>query len=270
MKKLFAIAAIAAAAVVLPASAETSQARGKRVVDDAVAALGGQKFLTVDNVVLTGRAYSFYRGQINGLSIARVARRWLNNVPDPSKTLAVREREDFGKKLDWGVLFLDDDGYEITFRGARPLSSERWDRYRFSTLYDIFYILRERLREPGLLFESQGADVWNNEPVEIVDITDNTNQTVRVYFNQLTKLPVRQVVNSLDPKTRDRNEEITLYSKYREVDGVQWPMTIQRNRNGEKNYEIYGDTLEINLDEKKLPAKMFELPTGIKKLKADS
>lgn len=259
--------AILAAAVASPASAENMQQRGKRVVDECVEALGGPKFLTVDNVVLTGRAYSFYRDQLSGLSIARIARHWLNNVQDPSKTLAVVEREDFGKKLDYGVLFQQDEAYDITFRGARPLPDERFSRYKLTTTYDIFYILRERLKEPGLIFESRGADVWDNVPVEIVDITDKDNQTVTVYFHQTSKLPVRQVLSVLDPKTRERNEEITLYTKYREVDGVQWPMTVQRNRNGEKAYEMFADSLEINVGEKKLPPSMFELPSGIKKLK---
>ena len=31
-------------------------------------------------------------------------------------------------------------------------------------------VLRQRLGEPGLTFDSQGADVWMNQPVEIVEI----------------------------------------------------------------------------------------------------
>src|ERR1700730_16060122 len=147
--------------------AETAQERGQRVIDECGEALGGAKFLSLDNVVESGRAYSFYREQLNGLTIARIARRFLNKVEDPSKTLAVLEREDFGKKLDYGVLFQQDDAYDITFRGARPLATDRFERYKRSTLNDIFYILRERLHEPGMVFESRGSEVWDNSPVEI-------------------------------------------------------------------------------------------------------
>ena len=35
--------------------------------------------------------------------------------------------------------------------------------------------------------------MWQNTPVEIVDITDADNNVVTVYFQQTTKLPVRQV-----------------------------------------------------------------------------
>jgi hypothetical protein len=246
--------------------AENMQERGKRVVNECVEALGGPKFLALDNVVETGRAYSFYREQLNGLTIARISRRWLNKVEDPSKTLAVLEREDFGKKFDYGVLFQQDAAYDITFRGARPLANDRFERYERSTMRDIFYILRERLHEPGLVFESRGADVWDNNPVEIVDITDVENNVVTVYFHKTTKVPLREVMVWRDPKTKDRNEEVTLYTKFREVDGVQWPQTVQRNRNGEKVYEMFSDSLEIN---KKLPGSIFDLPAGMKKLKPE-
>ncbi len=263
MKKLLALLITLTAA----AHAETALERGKRVVDECVEALGGPKFLNVQNVVENGRAYSFYREKVNGFTIARIVTRYLNHVADPSKTLAVIEREDFGPKLDYGVLFQQDEAYDITFRGARPLADERFNRYKLATLSDIFYILRERLKEPGMIFESRGADIWENSPVEIVDITDAANQTVTVYFHQIDKVPLREVVYRRDPLTKDRNEEVTLYTKYRTVDGVQWPLTVQRNRNGEKVYELFADSLEVN---KNVPEKMFELPAGMKRLKPDN
>jgi hypothetical protein len=256
-----------AAVATLPLAAESAVDRGKRIVNECVEALGGQKFLMVTDIVQSGRAYSFYREQLNGLSIARLASRYLNKVEDAWKTLAVLERQDFGKKLDYGVLFQQDGAYEVTFRGARPLAADRFERYKLSTISDIFYILRERLHEPGLIFESRRADVWNNFPVEIVDITDARNVVVTVYFHQTTKLPVRELWTRRDPATKERNDEETIYTKYRESDGVRWPLTVQRNRNGEKIYEMFSDSLEIN---KKLPEKnMFELPAGMKKLKPE-
>ena len=72
-------------------------------------------------------------------------------------------------------------------------------------------------------------------PVEIVDITDADNHTTTVYFHQITKLPVRQVFYRRNAVTKDKDEEITLFSKYREVDGIQWPFAIERERNGEKS-----------------------------------
>jgi len=88
-----------------------------------------------------------------------------------------------------------------------------------------------------------------------------------VYFHQITKLPVRQVFYRRNAVTKDKDEEITLFTKYRESDGVQWPYAIERDRNGEKTYEIFSTTVKIN--DPKVRAELFELPSGLKMLKPD-
>jgi len=90
-------------------------------------------------------------------------------------------------------------------------------RYRDTTLHNIFYILRQRLEEPGLIFESRGSEILDNQPVEIVEITDAENRTVKLYRSRQTRLPVRQVFFRRNAVTRERDEEVTLFSKYRDV-----------------------------------------------------
>jgi hypothetical protein len=250
------------------ASAETSQERGKRIIDEALAALGGQNYLNVRDRVESGRAYSFYREKLSGLSRATIYTRYLVRPEPPVPGfLGLRERQAFGKDENSAVLFTEDRGYEITFRGARPLSDDLIQRFKESTLHNIFYILRQRLGEPGLIFESKGADVLDNQPVEIVDITDAQNRTVTVYFHQSTKLPVRQVFYRRDPQTKDRIEEVTVFAKYRDVGGgVMWPFSIQRERDQEKIYEIYSDSVTINQD---LKDNLFTLPANLKILKKE-
>jgi hypothetical protein len=100
-----------------------------------------------------------------------------------------------------------------------------------------------------MIFESRGADVFENQPVEIVDIIDSQNRVVTVYFHQSTKLPVRQIYSRRNPETKERDEEVTRFSRYRDVgDGVQWPHQILRERNGEKIYEIFSESVVINRD----------------------
>ncbi len=53
------------------AAAQTAEERGKKVIDDAIAALGGQKFLTMEDRIESGRVYTFYREQISSYSIAK-------------------------------------------------------------------------------------------------------------------------------------------------------------------------------------------------------
>jgi hypothetical protein len=85
-------------------------------------------------------------------------------------------------------------------------------------------------------------------PVDIVDVIDGDNFTVRVFIHQITKLPVKQSFSRLDPKTRDRDEEVTRFDRYRENQGIQWPQQITRERNGDKIYQIFADSVAFNQD----------------------
>jgi hypothetical protein len=261
MKKLWPILAAGSIfwAAGFAAAQETHQQRGKRVVDEALQALGGNAFLGIEDRVETGRAYSFYREQLSGLSVATIYTRYLAPVPGKPE---VREREVFGKNRDEGaVLFTEDGAWDISFRGARPLEDQRVKNYLDSTLRNIFYILHSRMDEPGLMYYSQGSDRFENQPVEIVDITDANTNTVTVYFNQMTKLPIRQSFRRRNPTYNDFDTEVTIFGKYREVGGVQWPYDVRRERNGDKIYEMFSESVEIN---KSLGDELFSLPGNIK------
>jgi hypothetical protein len=243
-------------------SAETRQERGARAVKEALAALGGDRFLEMKDRVEAGRAYSFYREQLSGLARATIYTRYLET---PEAGVALRERQSFGKnEEESAVVFAAGKGWEITFRGARPVPEDRVARWIESNQRSVFYIFRVRLKEPGLIIESQGAEVFQNQPIEIVDITDSENRTTTVYFHSSTKLPVRQAFVRRDPKTRERFEEVTFFSKYRDVGGgVMWPFTIQLERNGEKIFEIYSESVAINQG---IGDDKFTLPGGVKVL----
>lgn len=247
------------------AFAETRQEKGQRLVNECLTALGGDRFLHMKDRLESGRAYSFYREQLNGLAIAKFYTRYLDGVKDTSRTLAVEERQYYGKKEESSVLFAQNGAYELTFRGARPLPEERFQRYKETTLRDVLYILRIRLKEPGMIFDAKGADVLSNRPIETVDIVDSHNEVTTVYFDQTTKLPLRQVFIRRDPVTREKHEEITEYSKFRDIGGgVQWPFAVHRERNGEKIYEMFSDSGESN---KGGADDRFQLPTSVKVLK---
>jgi hypothetical protein len=241
--------------------AETAAERGKRIVDAALKALGGDAFLHMNDRVETGRAYQFYHSEISGLSIAKIYTRYLAPAPGVP---AVRERENFGVKEDSGYLLTEEGAWDITFRGARPLPDMDYAKYKDSTLRNVLYILRQRLGEPGLTFYSQGSDFLENRPVEIVDITDASNTTVTVYFDQRTGLPIRQTFRRRNEEFKDFDTEVTIYGLYRDVGGgVQWPCNVRRERNKEKIFEMFADQAEIN---KNLRDDLFTLPANLKVL----
>jgi hypothetical protein len=250
------------------AEAETGVQKGKRIVDEALAALGGQAYLNMQNRVESGRIYGFYNEKISGMTVDVLYTSYLPR-PEPLEPgfLGVRVRDAREKKQDDVMLYTDGAGYEMTFRGARPLADTVVKQFKVGTLHNIFYILRQRLGEPGLIFDARDSDFFDNRPVDVVDITDANNETVTVSFDQMSKLPVRQVYYRRDPIDNTKLEEVTIFSKYRAVGGgVMWPFTIRRERNGEKIFEMYSESVEIN---QPLKDSLFTLPQGMKILNKD-
>jgi len=127
--------------------------------------------------------------------------------------------------------------------------------------------LRQRLNEPGMDFFSRGGDLYDNRPVEIVDITDSEGLTTTVYFSSLDKLPVRQIFKRRNEQFKDFDQEETIFAKYRDVGGgVKWPYNIRRFRNKEKLFELYSESVQIN---RNLKDDLFTLPANIPMLKPD-
>ena len=230
-----------------PASAQSRQEKAKQLLDKALVALGGQSFLNLRTLKKTGRAYSFYRHNLSGLAVMTLFDEFgeLREHDDPDY-LPVSRREVYTEKGDYYTLFRNGQGWEVTYLGARPLPEDTLLRYRISARRDIFYILRYRLDEPDMYFYYTGTEILDNTPTHAIDITDGNNETVTVYLRMSDNLPVRQIYTRRDPKTRIPYEEKSIFSRYRKVGWVTLPWNIQKQRDGDKIFEFFGRTAEVN------------------------
>ncbi len=247
----------------LPLSAQiVSQEKGRQLIQQCLNAVGGETFLKMRDRVLRGRGYQFYHEKLRGLAVMTVYTRY-DFPPSPPIPgwIGIRERRDIGKDADYSFLFADGKGYEITFRGARPFPADYMLRYLEALRRDIFYILKYRLQEPGMIFESVGTEIIDNQPADAARITDGDNRSVTVYFLKSNRLPIRQEYIRRDPKTREVFRETTDYSKYRIIAGVQLPYNTLAIRDGEKIFEMFAETVEIN---KGIDDSVFTLKRGTK------
>jgi len=242
-----------------------AEQRGRQIIDDAIQALGGDNFLALKTKVERGRMYSFYRGKLSGLVRATIYTKYLI-APDPPdiNELYLRERQAFGKK--WSVVFNEVDGWEVTYRGAKPLKKETIEQHRDRRQRDILYILLRRLNEKGLIIEYRTSDVIDNKPVLAVDITDADNRLVTVYFHYSTKLPVREFYQWRDASRR-RHDELIIYDNFRDVGGgVKLPYILRRDHDGEKVFSMFAEKVEINVP---LSESDVSLPADIKILERE-
>lgn len=262
-RKALAVAAVGAGSIVVSPRglAQTRQERGKQLVDEALTSLGGDAFLQIGNITARGRAYSFYNSQIRGLARVTMTDRFEEMQPNAdSDWLPVSRREVYTEKGDYYSVFRNGRGWEITYRGARPLREDVIERYRVAVRRDFFYFLRYRLDEPGLYYYHPGVEIIDNEPTDAVEITDAEGQLVTLYFRQSDGLPHQQLYLRRDPKTRIPYEEKTIWSKYRDVGGATLPWNIRRERDGERIFEQYASEVVVN---QPIDDSLFRLPGGI-------
>ena len=243
--------------------------RGKQVVGDALAALGGPAYLAMRDRVETGRAYSFHNDRMTGLSRARISTRYLLRPEPPvANFFGQRERQSFARKAKEKefdqppyYLYLEDKSYDVTYRGAKELDPEVNSRYRDSTRRNVLYMLRQRLGEPGLIIEHQGSDVVDYQPMEIVNFTDSDNLVTTVYFHRSTKFPMKQRYVRRNKLRGDNDEDIAIFDKFKDVgSGIKWPLVYSRQRNGEKQFEMFADDVKVNTG---LTDAYFTLPANI-------
>jgi hypothetical protein len=258
-RRSFLLSTLAAPAVL---RAQKGPARAKELIGKIINALGGDAFRYMQTRLEAGRAYSFYNEQLSGLSIARIYTHYLRpEARPPEGAIYMEQRQVFGKKQDIAALLTPKSAYEITFRGARDLGEERVQQFHETTLRDVFYMLRVRLDEPGFGYDALGTDVVENQTVEGIDFYDNANRQVTVWFNSHTLLPVKQRFLRFDEKISARREEITRYAKYRDIGNrVMWPFDIQRERDGEKIYQMFSEQARVG---ESVDSSMFQLPPGI-------
>jgi hypothetical protein len=256
-----------AALALLPAgtgAAETQQEQGRRIIDQCIEALGGDAFRQMPGHLQTGRAYRFYADKLTGLAPARIYTKYLDTAQGDAsagKTLREVQRQVLGKHDDEALILTATEGWDVTYRGAEAVPAERVDQFREFTLTDIFYILRARLDEPNMSLFSRGEDIVDNRPTEIVDYYDADNRNVTVWIHSSTWLPVQQLVKRWDPLINDRRDEITSFTKYRDAgNGVKWPHEFQRQRDGEKTYQLISDSVKVGA----FNDSLFKLPPGVK------
>jgi hypothetical protein len=248
--------ALSLAACVLRADSG-GQARGREIIEKAIQSLGGTAFRNMRTRTETGRAYSFYHNRLSEMSVARFHTKYLDDEASKNAKVRQLQRQFYGKKRDDSVLYTASGAYELTFRGTRLLPADRAEQYREATLRDVFYILHQRIDEPGIEFDASGKDVVDNQTVETVEIYDSENRNVTAWFNAYSFLPVKHRYYHWDPTVNERREDITRYTKFRDVSGVMWPHTTERERDSEKNFQLDTDKVTIN---DTLSDSLFELP----------
>jgi hypothetical protein len=218
-----------------PADANSKQARA--LLDQMIAALGGQAYLSYRDLYQEGRTHRFYEGRPQDVG-SPFFRYW--SWPD-------KERTEYFKQRDWVVLYTGDQGYDTTFRGTRLVDPEDLVKYLHRRDHSLEVVLRRWLSQPGTALFYEGAALVDQKPVQTVSIVNSRNDSVTLYIGTYSHLPVRKTYLVRDPVSRERDEEAESFDSYRLVQGIMTPFSILRYHNGEITRQFFLKKVEYNL-----------------------
>jgi hypothetical protein len=215
---------------------EQSAAKAKGLIQAAIEALGGQAYLDVHDVTCTGRLGQFgHAGDLNGFET------FVDYAQPPLK-----DRTENLPKRNLVEVYNNDKGWVLDRGGVSEAAASDMARYQEDIKVDLDNILRHRIHEPNMIFRYDSSDVVDLKEVDWVELVDNENRTIRIAFASSTHLPVRKTVDTRNPDTQMKGEEIEYYSLYHPIDGVQTPFQITRERNGLKVYQVFFDKCQYN------------------------
>jgi hypothetical protein len=214
--------------------------KAKAAVSQAIQALGGDAYLNIHDIEQQGRGYTFHHGQGSGGDLF-----WsFYEFPD-------KERVEYTKERDVARVFLGDKGYEITYRGVRPVEEKDMVEYVRQRHYALDAILRKWVNDPTVMLLYEGNAIAAQHSAIQVALINSKDESVTLDFDAQTHLPVRKAFEWRDPVDRQKNLEEEIYDNYRQVSGVMVPYNVTRLFNGDMSRQRFLFSVTINqpLDE---------------------
>jgi len=228
---------------------DPSVQKAYQVLNGMLRALGGDAYLNVRTMESQGRAYSFYHGQPNSMSIL-YWRFW--EWPD-------KERIEQTKQRDIVELYNGDKAYEITYKGTATKEPKEVEEHLRHREHSLEWVVRKWLPARGTMVLYSGTAMVERNLADQVTVLNASNDSVTISVDGRSRLPVKVSYSWRDPADRQFDDEDVVFSNYKRVQGVQTPYSVVRNRNGEMTSQRFVTSATYNTE---LAPAMFE-PKGI-------
>jgi hypothetical protein len=223
--------------------------KAKAVIEQGIQALGGQVYLTIRDREQQGRTFAFHHGRSSGNGVEFWS---FSEFPD-------KERIELTKQRDIAELYVGNKAWEITYKGARPI--EEKDRLDYLRLrrFSLDTVLRTWVNDPGVVLLFEGPAIAAQHPAQQVTLINAQDESVTLYFDSDTHLPVKKSFSWRDPVDKQKNLEEEIYENYRQVSGIMAPYNVTRYFNGDMARQrfIFAVTIDQRLD-----AAMFDPNSG--------
>lgn len=243
---------------------EESEAMAKRIMGQAIQAMGGGAYLGMTERQCDGRrALIGHNGELAGY--VGLKETW--QFPDKDRTDYIAHARNTLLGFIIGVqdldithggvvitLFSGDQGWVMDKSGVSEMPADSVSQFQEAVRENIDNVLRLRPKEEGMQYSWAGLDTVDLHPVDWVEMTDAEGRAVRVAVERSSHLVIRIKTVTQDEVLNQPREDVAIYTNYQPKGGVQIPMQITRERNGRRIMQIFYDDCRPNPG---LPADFF-------------
>jgi len=217
------------------AAADPSTRKARQLLDQMIAALGGQAWLTYKTTEQQGRSYSFYHGKPTSVGVLY----WrFYEYPD-------KERREFTKQRDVVQIYNGDKGYEKTYKGTAAEEDKLVQEMVRRRKHSLEVVIRDWLRDPQTVLLYLGQSVADQQLVDVVSLLNKNDDELSIGIDINSHLPINKRFTWRDPD-KYKVEEETIYGNYRTVQGIATPYTVTNKRDGEISGQTFLTHAEYN------------------------
>jgi len=217
-------------------SPEVKSAKAKQILNQLVEAMGGPLYQSVKSISCEGRMAQFgHSGAMTGF----ISFKEYRTYPD-------KRRIEYSKKANVIDVFSGDEGWTLDRGGVSEEPVTSISDFQLALKRDPNNLLRTRLKEEGLFVTYGGIGVADLKTVDWLEFEDSEDRRIRLGVDRSTHLLVRSIVQTANEETRERQEDVTVYTNYQSKDGVQLPMQITKERDGRRMSQVFYENCQLN------------------------
>jgi hypothetical protein len=242
------------AAQTVPDAGQKNAEQARAALETMVKAMGGQAWLEAKNQMREGHIAAFFQGQ-----------------PDPGTTQYYEfhqwpdhDRIEYTKHRDVLQFYLGREGWEVTYRGKKPLDKDLVEEYLRRRDHSIETAVKVWMKDANTILVYEGQHMAERHLAVQVTLISPQNEAVTILIDAQTHLPLSRSFEWRDPEYHDKNTDIEEYDDYHVVDGLPTPFTITRLKNGEMVRQYFVEHAGFNQN---LPDGFWDMNAATQKVK---
>lgn len=249
------VSAVVSAMAEVTEQNENDSAKALALVQAAVAARGGDTYLSVRSVISRGQYSPFEKG-LPGDPV-----NFVDYIVNPG-----RERTEFGKgdtKLVQANSGMTGWVYDARQKLIRDQNEDQIKQFQQGARYDLDNLLRTAARQSDVKLVYIGRrEAWRNTFSEAVRVDFSDGGTATLHFDPRSKLPLMLEYKTASDEGTVNNE--VRYYRWLDFSGIRVATIQDTYRNSKQANRVSFDTVSFNVD---VPDKLFAKPANVKEVK---